>query len=158
MRTGIAAAVVAGAAATMLAAPAHADAPRYAELRSPTVAYGPACAGQVFAQFTSARVLYPGPNLPPKNNRGIVRVSVGGNFFGISDRAGMPCRVHTIVRWRNLRSGSSGVVAGRVSGTLIPPVAQDLVSASPRTGSGPVEFTLTTARPHLVERTVLNVW
>ncbi|MBA5848463.1 hypothetical protein [Gordonia amicalis] len=158
IRTAGAVTLAAAAATSVQAGVANADGPRRAELRTATVAYGPACVGQVFAQMVSTRVSYPGPGLPAQDNRGVVYISAGGGFVGVSDHPGRPCRVTTTVRWRNLWTGASGVVAGLTSGNLVPPAPQEMVSRVVRTGSGPVEFTLTTDRPHLLERNVLRVY
>lgn len=128
--------LAAAAVTSVQAGVANADGPRRAELRTATVAYGPACVGQVFAQMVSTRVSYPGPGFP-RAGQSWRRVHQRRWWFRRrSDHPGRPCRVTTTVRWRNLRTGASGVVAGPTSGNLVPPAPQEMVSRVVRTGSG----------------------
>ncbi|MBM7365362.1 hypothetical protein [Gordonia hydrophobica] len=104
----------------------------------PSIAYGPACAGQVVA-FAHA----------PAERPGVVRFGPTGQFFGISG-TGRPCAVTVTIHWRNLATGRHGAVSGPASGNL-PGLGENQsgFSREVRTGSGVVRFTVTTDRPHL---------
>lgn len=104
----------------------------------PSIAYGPACAGQVLA-FAHA----------PAERPGFVQFGPTGQFFGVSG-TGRPCSVTATIHWRNLDTGRHGAVSGFASGDL-PGLGenQDGFVREVHTGSGPVRFTVTTDRPHL---------
>ncbi|MFT4125800.1 MAG: hypothetical protein QM662_06165 [Gordonia sp. (in: high G+C Gram-positive bacteria)] len=104
----------------------------------PTVAYGPACAGQVFGHATAKRA-----------TPGMVTFHTIAMFAGISGTPRM-CEVTATFHWRNTATGARGSVGGITGGVWLTD-AQNILVREVRTGSGPVTFTLTTDRPYLAQ-------
>ncbi|MFT3714463.1 MAG: hypothetical protein QM774_00540 [Gordonia sp. (in: high G+C Gram-positive bacteria)] len=109
----------------------------------PTVAYGPACAGEVT-----------GFGVAGKANPGTVDLGVTGGFAGISGD-GRPCVVKATVHWTNLNTGKRGAVSGFARGNL-PGLGENQSGFSKRvtTGKGTVRFSVTTDRPYLAQPAV----
>ncbi|HEY5854329.1 MAG TPA: hypothetical protein VIW24_09830 [Aldersonia sp.] len=124
-----------------------------------SVASGPACGGRVFSSTVTSTEIFPGPGLPPVDNRGTLHVWVCAMFVGVSENPGVQCSVFASLRWRNLATGASGEVhdLGPVSGS-IPPFLGTGASADLDTGSGPVELTLFTDRSHIPGTNVVEVF
>ncbi|MEZ5209960.1 hypothetical protein [Gordonia sp. (in: high G+C Gram-positive bacteria)] len=111
--------------------------------QTPTIAYGPACAGEVTG-FARAASEAPGT----------VDFGVSGGFFGISGD-GKPCAVRATVHWTNLTTGRHGAVSGLARGNL-PGLGENQSGFSKHvtTGRGTVRFSVTTDRPHLAQPAV----
>ena len=124
-----------------------------------SVASGPACGGAVRASTVTSTELFPGPGLPPIDNRGRLHVCVGATFVGVSEQPGTHCSVLASLRWRNLATGASGEAhsIGPVNGSIAPFLGTG-ASTTLDTGSGPVELTLFTDRPHVPGTTVVEVF
>ncbi|MEE3849113.1 hypothetical protein VZC37_02130 [Gordonia sp. LSe1-13] len=134
------------------AAPAH----RLPTLHVPTVAHGPACAGQVVVDATSIAALQQRSG-PPIDNRGRLYVSATGGFFGVSESLGAPCDVRVTIAWHNLTSGRTGTISGTVAGLLAPAAPLGSLTRMVTTGSGRVELMVSTDRPHLPARGTMTV-
>jgi hypothetical protein len=124
-----------------------------------SVASGPVCGGRVWSSAVTSTELFPGPGLPPVDNRGKLHVSVGATFVGVSEHPGVQCSVRASLRWRNLATGAGGEVhgLGPVSGSIAPFLGTG-ASADLETGSGPVELTLFTDRAHVPGTMVVEVF
>ncbi|WP_267616646.1 hypothetical protein [Gordonia bronchialis] len=109
-----------------------------------TVAYGPACGGNVSGLASTV------PNRP-----GTLYLQATGRFLGISDDGGQ-CRFSVRIFWRKVNT--AGVVRGEVRGMLIPSSITKIVGETVRTGPGRVEFWIVTDRPSTtVPRSVIDV-
>ncbi|MFI6433159.1 hypothetical protein [Rhodococcus oryzae] len=110
-----------------------------------TVADGLACGGRIGGVTVAT------DSLP-----GLVYVRLNATFVGISTTPGKLCSVSATLHWRNLGSGAAGSWSAEVSGGVIDFPAEPWTHLE--TGSGRVEVTLTTDRPHLPSVTQINVY
>ncbi|MGW4848117.1 hypothetical protein [Nocardia brasiliensis] len=77
-------------------------------------------------------------------------------FFGIPSGSGIQCTANATMRWHNLDTGMSGSFTGQVCGgyaAFCNPALEFIT-----TGSGRVEFELTTDHPHMPSNAVLDVF
>ncbi|HEY5856396.1 MAG TPA: hypothetical protein VIW24_20755 [Aldersonia sp.] len=109
-----------------------------------TVADGIACGGRIGGVTVST------DSLP-----GLLYIRLNATFVGISSRPGVLCSVPAMVTWRNLENGATGSWTAVASGSPIDFPAEP--NTHLQTGSGRVELTLTTSRPHIVSVTAVNV-
>ncbi|MFT4201052.1 hypothetical protein [Gordonia sp. (in: high G+C Gram-positive bacteria)] len=102
-----------------------------------------ACFGEVTG-FGHAGEQYPGT----------VDFGVTGGFVGISGYNG-PCTVRATVQWVNLTTGRRGAVSGIARGNL-PGLGENQSGFSKRvrTGTGRIQFSVTTDRPYLAQPAV----
>ncbi|BAH50932.1 hypothetical protein [Rhodococcus opacus] len=141
--TGLALAGLLGAAA-----PAAADQTRDRWVNIPdtvTVAHGVACGGRIGGVTVSTDAL-----------PGLVYVRLNATFVGVSTTPGVLCSVFATLHWRNLGTGAEGSWSADVSGGVLDFPAEPWTHLE--TGSGRVEVTLTTDRPHLASATEINVY
>lgn len=110
-----------------------------------TVAHGTACGGRIGGVTVAT------DGLP-----GLVYVRLNATFVGISTTPGVLCSVLATLHWRNLGTGATGSWSTEVSGGVIDFPAEPWTHLE--TGSGRVEVTLTTDRPHLPSVTVVNAY
>ncbi|MCQ4118418.1 hypothetical protein [Rhodococcus tibetensis] len=144
--TAIGGVVLAGLLGT--SAPAAADQTRDRWVNIPdtaTAADGIACGGRIGGVTVAT------DSLP-----GLVYVRLNATFVGISTTPGVLCSVPATLDWRNLDSGVAGSWSTEVSGGLIDFPAEPWTHLE--TGSGRVEVTLTTDRPHISSSTEINVY
>ncbi|MFC9760284.1 hypothetical protein [Rhodococcus jostii] len=130
------------------AVPAAADQTRDRWVNIPdtaTVAHGIACGGRIGGVTVAT------DSLP-----GLVYVRLNATFVGISTTPGVLCSVSATLRWRNLETGAAGSWSAEVSGGVIDFPAEPWAHLA--TGSGRVEVTLTTDRPHIPSDTEINVY
>jgi hypothetical protein len=110
-----------------------------------TVADGIACGGRIGGVTVAT------DGLP-----GLVYVRLNATFVGISATPGELCSVSATLHWRNLGSGAAGSWSAQVSGGVIDFPAEPWTHLE--TGSGRVEVTLTTDRPHVPSVTEIKVY
>ena len=110
-----------------------------------TVADGIACAGRI-GGVTVATDSLPGQ----------LYIRLNATFVGISAPPGVVCSVPATVAWRNLQTGATGSWTAAAAGSPIDFPAEP--NTHLQTGSGRVELTLTTARPHFPSVTAVNVY
>ncbi len=110
-----------------------------------TVAHGLACGGRIGGVTVST------DSLP-----GLVYVRLNATFVGISTTPGVLCSVFATLRWRNLDTGAVGSWSAEVSGGLIDFPAEPWTHL--QSGSGRVQVTLTTDRPHIPSVANINVY
>ncbi|QSE92385.1 hypothetical protein JWS13_29105 [Rhodococcus pseudokoreensis] len=130
------------------AAPAAADQTQDRWVNIPdtaTVAHGLACGGRIGGVTVATDAL-----------PGLVYVRLNGTFVGVSSTPGVLCSVFATLHWRNLETGAAGSWSAEVSGGLLDFPAEPW--AHLETGSGRVEVTLTTDRPHIPSTTQINVY
>ncbi|MGW6375081.1 hypothetical protein ACWFRB_03310 [Rhodococcus sp. NPDC055112] len=110
-----------------------------------TVADGLACGGRIG-----------GVTVATDRLTGLVYVRLNATFVGISTTPGELCSVSATLHWRNLGSGAAGSWSAEVSGGVIDFPAEPWTHLE--TGSGRVEVTLTTDRPHIPRVTQIDVY
>ncbi|MFC7449568.1 hypothetical protein [Rhodococcus daqingensis] len=110
-----------------------------------TVADGLACGGRIG-----------GVTVATDRLQGLVYVRLNATFVGISSTPGVLCSVFATLHWRNLGTGAAGSWSTEVSGGVIDFPAEPWTHLE--TGSGRVEVTLTTDRPHIPSVTEINVY
>ncbi|PTR37494.1 hypothetical protein C8K38_12073 [Rhodococcus sp. OK611] len=110
-----------------------------------TVADGLACGGRIGGVTVAT------DSLP-----GLVYVRLNATFVGISTTPGALCSVSATLHWLNLGTGAAGSWSAEVSGGVIDFPAEPWTHLE--TGSGRIEVTLTTDRPHLPSVTQINVY
>ncbi|MDV7351688.1 hypothetical protein R4282_01495 [Rhodococcus oxybenzonivorans] len=110
-----------------------------------TAADGVACGGRIGGVTVAT------DRLP-----GLVYVRLNATFVGMSTTPGVLCSVSATLHWRNVDTGAVGTWSAEVSGGLIDFPAEPW--AHLETGSGRVEVTLTTDRPHIPSATDINVY
>ncbi|AQA25122.1 hypothetical protein BTZ20_4045 [Rhodococcus sp. MTM3W5.2] len=128
-------------------APATADPTQDRWVKIPntaTIADGIACGGRIGGVTVAT------DKLP-----GLVYVRLNATFVGISTTRGELCSVFATLHWRNLGTGA-GSWSAQVSGAVFDFPAEPWTHLE--TGSGRVEVTLTTDRPHLPSVTEINVY
>ncbi|MFD4182092.1 hypothetical protein [Rhodococcus sp. NPDC058514] len=129
-------------------APATADPTRDRWVNIPdtaTVADGIACGGRIGGVTVATDRLL-----------GLVYVRLNATFVGVLTTPGMPCSVLATLHWRNLGTGAAGSWSTEVSGGVIDFPAEPWTHLA--TGSGRVEVTLTTDRPHIPSVTEIAVY
>ncbi|WP_252189867.1 MULTISPECIES: hypothetical protein [unclassified Rhodococcus (in: high G+C Gram-positive bacteria)] len=129
-------------------APAAADQTRDLWVNLPdtaTVADGIACGGRIGGVAVAT------DSLP-----GLAYVRLNATFVGISAKPGVLCSVSATLHWRNLDTGAAGSWSADVSGGLTDFPAEPWTHL--KTGSGRVEVTLTTDRPHVPSVTEISVY
>ena len=130
------------------ASPAAADQTqdRWVNLRDTvTVADGIACGGRI-GGVTVATDSLPGQ----------LYIRLNATFVGISAPPGVVCSVLATVGWRNLETGANGSWSTVAAGSPVDFPAEP--NTHLQTGTGRVELTLTTTRPHLPSVTTVNVY
>ncbi|WP_233532704.1 hypothetical protein [Antrihabitans sp. YC2-6] len=119
---------------------------RWVNLRDTvTVADGIACAGRIGGVTVAT------DSLPGK-----LYIRLNATFVGISAPPGVVCSVPATVAWRNLETGATGSWTAVASGSPIDFPAEP--NTHLQTGSGRVELTLTTTRPHIPSVTAVDVY